>query len=85
MRRRQVLSNQSKPASPAFYFPETSVMSDQVLTNETLSSEVPNRVRWAGIGSVESFVVSDKKKGFCGKCNKHIGKGVHFHEKACKG
>ncbi len=23
-------------------------------------------------------------KGYCSKCGKHIGRGVHFHEKACK-
>lgn len=25
------------------------------------------------------------KKGTCPKCGKHIGRGVHFHEKTCKG
>ena len=24
-------------------------------------------------------------KGHCRKCGKHIGRGVRFHEKACKG
>lgn len=24
-------------------------------------------------------------KGACKKCGKHIGKGVHFHEKTCEG
>lgn len=24
-------------------------------------------------------------KGVCSKCGKHIGRGLHFHEKACQG
>lgn len=28
---------------------------------------------------------AEPKKGFCKHCGKHIGKGLHFHEKACKG
>jgi hypothetical protein len=24
-------------------------------------------------------------KGTCRKCGKHVGKGVHFHEKTCEG
>ena len=24
-------------------------------------------------------------RGHCSKCGKKIGKGVHFHEKACRG
>ncbi len=25
------------------------------------------------------------QKGVCPKCNKHIGRGVHFHAKKCRG
>jgi len=27
----------------------------------------------------------EPKKGCCKHCGKHVGKGLHFHEKACKG
>jgi len=26
-----------------------------------------------------------KKRGVCPKCERHIGRGVHFHVRACKG
>ena len=35
----------------------------------------------AGGASVPPVVI----KGTCKKCGKHVGKGVHFHEKTCEG
>lgn len=28
---------------------------------------------------------AEVEKGTCPKCGKHIGKGIHFHVKACDG
>lgn len=32
-----------------------------------------------------SEVLPSVPKGHCPKCGKHIGKGLHFHRRACKG
>jgi len=29
--------------------------------------------------------LEEPAKGVCPKCNKHIGRGVHFHAKKCRG
>lgn len=30
-------------------------------------------------------VLPDVPKGHCPKCGEHIGKGLHFHRRACRG
>lgn len=29
--------------------------------------------------------IPQEQKGVCQKCGRHIGRGLHFHTKACKG
>lgn len=43
----------------------------------------PIAVVWAEPPSEE--VLPDVPKGSCQKCGKHIGKGLHFHTRSCKG
>lgn len=34
---------------------------------------------------IAKYAEPEKPKGVCSKCGKYIGRGLHFHEKACKG
>jgi len=39
----------------------------------------------AGFVSPPEVPVKPVPKGTCPKCGKHVGRGVHFHAKRCKG
>lgn len=40
---------------------------------------------WALVDFTEPKKPEPAVKGQCAKCGKHIGKGVKFHEKTCRG
>ena len=71
--------------------PRAAVLHKQVIEAEKALSAAKEKVQELHGGPVELLPpVTDqkkpaRKKGVCKKCGAHIGRGVHFHEKGCKG